>query len=278
MLWRRVVDESTGFLLTLRFWQVWVLARLPLFQLRHVLFYVKTKEPVVALTLDDGPDRAITRRVLKTLKNHDAKATFFLLGEAAQRNRRTVEAIAAAGHELGNHTWRDESSARLPKAIFRRKLAKTHRVLARHGSELRLFRPGGGRTGWRGHVVKIAKAQHGYRTVLGSVYPHDVRIRSDRVVVKSVLRVVREGAIIVLHEGTGKKDQPPRKRIVRILDEVLTELARRGYSVVTVSELLAHADRHRARRNRRRRLGVLPYVGSTTDSGRTRCAISRRSR
>jgi peptidoglycan/xylan/chitin deacetylase (PgdA/CDA1 family) len=94
-----------------------VIARLPFFHLRDVLFYVDTRECVVALTLDDGPDRELTPRVLRKLEEHDSKATFFLLGEAAKRNPRAIEEIAAQGHELGNHTWRDESSASLPEAV-----------------------------------------------------------------------------------------------------------------------------------------------------------------
>lgn len=235
-----VLDEITGRLLRPPFWLVKVLSQLPLFQLRRVLFYVETNDPVVALTLDDGPAHELTEHVLKTLKDHDAKATFFLLGEAASRNQDVIQAIADQGHELGNHTWLDEGSASLPEADLREKLRATHELLTRGDRPVRLFRPGGGWLGWRGNVVTIAKAQHGYRCVLGSVYPNDVRIRSDSIIVKDVLRRIRKGGIIILHEGEGKPCQPSRTRVVGILEAVLPELRRRGLSVVTVSELLAH--------------------------------------
>lgn len=79
--------------------------------------------------------------------------------------------------------------------------------------------------------------------MLGSVYPNDVRVYSDANVIKDVLKRVRKGGIIILHEGEGRPDQPPRARIVDILEQVLSELRRRGYRVVTVSELLAAQDR-----------------------------------
>jgi peptidoglycan/xylan/chitin deacetylase (PgdA/CDA1 family) len=155
-----------------------MLRRLPFF--RHALFYVETTERVVALTLDDGPDSELTQCVLKTLEKHNAHATFFLLGEAAQRNRDIVDQIATQGHELGNHTCIDESSDGLSEHDLRQTLSKTHTVLTRGGRPVRLFRPGGGWLGWRGQVAIIAQDQHDYRCVLGSVYPNDVRIWSSK--------------------------------------------------------------------------------------------------
>jgi peptidoglycan/xylan/chitin deacetylase (PgdA/CDA1 family) len=219
------------------FWAVKLISKLPLFHLDEVLFFVETPECVVALTLDDGPDAKLTPQVLDKLREHGARATFFLLGEAADRNAGTVKEIVEEGHEIGNHTWLDESSAALPERVFRDKLSRTHEVLTRAGATPRLFRPGGGWLGWRGHVVTIAKDEHDYRCVLGSVYPHDVRITSEKFIAADVLKRVRPGAIIILHEGEGKSDQPPRQRIVDILELVLKELSRRDYRVVTVSEL-----------------------------------------
>jgi peptidoglycan/xylan/chitin deacetylase (PgdA/CDA1 family) len=65
------------------------------------------------------------------------------------------------------------------------------------------------------------------------VYPHDVRISSTKFIVRDVLNRVRDGAIIVLHEGTAE-----RARVADILSRVLPELERRKYTVTTVSALL----------------------------------------
>jgi peptidoglycan/xylan/chitin deacetylase (PgdA/CDA1 family) len=108
-----------------------VIQRLPLFHLRDVLFYVETSERVVALTLDDGPDRELTPRIMKTLNAYEAKATFFLLGEAAQRNQAAVAEIAAQGHEIGNHTWEDKSTAGLSQVPGRGVTRRQDRRLLR---------------------------------------------------------------------------------------------------------------------------------------------------
>ena len=69
--------------------------------------------------------------------------------------------------------------------------------------------------------------------VLASIYPNDLRVRSDRLLVNDVLRHARPGAIVVLHEGT-----PERRRVVSVLESLLSQLGHRGYRFVTLSELL----------------------------------------
>lgn len=61
--------------------------------------------PAVAITFDDGPDPVHTPRVLNILHRHNAPATFFLVGENISENKLLVKEIAAAGHEIGNHTY-----------------------------------------------------------------------------------------------------------------------------------------------------------------------------
>jgi peptidoglycan-N-acetylglucosamine deacetylase len=78
--------------------------------------------------------------------------------------------------------------------------------------------------------------RHGYRCVLGSVYPFDATIPSAAWATGYILRNVRPGAIVVLHDGGGRG-----RRTARVLAEVLPELRRRGYRVVSLSELVAAA-------------------------------------
>ncbi len=198
-------------------------------RLPGVLFFTDTTERVVALTLDDGPDPVLTPRVLEVLAAHDARATFFVLGERAQGQPALLRAIAAAGHELGNHTWRDEPTVRLAPAALEASLRATARVLE-PVAPVTLFRPGSGWLTARG----VATAERlGYRCVLGSVYPHDPQIRVAGYAAWDVLRRVRPGAIVVLHEG-----RPDRERVLTILDAVLSRLRREGFRVTTVSDLL----------------------------------------
>jgi peptidoglycan/xylan/chitin deacetylase (PgdA/CDA1 family) len=79
--------------------------------------------------------------------------------------------------------------------------------------------------------------RHGYRCALGSVYPFDATIPSAAWATRHILRNVRPGAIVVLHDGGNRG-----RRTVRILAEVLPELHRRGYRVVSLSQLATAAQ------------------------------------
>jgi peptidoglycan/xylan/chitin deacetylase (PgdA/CDA1 family) len=83
--------------------------------------------------------------------------------------------------------------------------------------------------------------RQGYRCALGSVYPYDATIGSARFSSWHILRNVRPGAIIVLHDG-GLRG----RRTAQVLRQVLPELRRRGYRVVTLSELVTAASPVRA--------------------------------
>jgi peptidoglycan/xylan/chitin deacetylase (PgdA/CDA1 family) len=79
-----------------------------------------------------------------------------------------------------------------------------------------------------------AMSHKGYRCALGSVYPYDATIPSSKFAGRFVLRNVRPGAVIVLHDGGARG-----RRTVRTLRTVLPELRRRGYRVVTLGQALA---------------------------------------
>jgi peptidoglycan/xylan/chitin deacetylase (PgdA/CDA1 family) len=197
-----------------------------------ILFSRSTSTPLVALTLDDGPHRALTPRVLEVLERHGASATFFLLGSRAAAAPALVRRLQAEGHEVGNHLWEDRPSALLSPAEFERQLVRTHRSLA-GGSAVRLFRPG---SGWVTPGQLAIARRHGYRCVLGSIYPWDAHLGHGRLVTADVLRRARPGAIVILHEG-----RPDRSGVVDMLDTLLAGLADRGLRTVSVSTLLAAA-------------------------------------
>ena len=94
-----------------------------------ILYRVRTEEPVVALSFDDGPHGEFTPQVLEILERHEAKATFFLIGERAERNQELVERMRAAGHEIGNHYWKDGSVLGHSRAEFAEKLEKAERAV-----------------------------------------------------------------------------------------------------------------------------------------------------
>lgn len=196
-----------------------------------VVFSADVDEPVVALTIDDGPS-ARTGDILAVLAEHEARATFFVIGENVERHAATALRIRARGHELAHHMTAAEPTIRLDATEFRARFDRMHRMLVDLGG-VPLFRPG---SGWYDERMVEAVARSGYRLVLGSVYPFDAQIPIPSFLSWYVLRNTRPGSIIVLHDGNGRGP-----RTAEVLRRILPELKRRGYRIVTVTELLRSA-------------------------------------
>lgn len=131
------------------------------------IYRVRTGRPLVGLSFDDGPHPEFTPQVLEVLERHDAKATFFLIGERALRHPELVSRIRAAGHEVGNHYFRNGPTLFHSDTKFTRNLEKTERALGIAAGR-KLFRPPGG-VAWP-RQLRLARAQ-GYECVLGCAYP-----------------------------------------------------------------------------------------------------------
>lgn len=196
-----------------------------------MLFRVETEEPVVALTIDDGPDSQTTGRLLEILDQNGARATFFTLSSNVEKNGNGsfVDEILDEGHEIGNHTVYDEPAITMEKAEFEAKFLAANKILSQYGP-ISWFRPGYGL--YNQEMVKFVES-HGYETVLGNVHPFDPQIPWADFASWYILRNTQPGSIIMLHD-CGERGQ----RTAQVLEEVLPELARRGYRVVTLTELV----------------------------------------
>ncbi len=203
----------------------WVTDRLALLH-PGCVYRLPIREPLIALTIDDGPDSATTPLILDQLRRHDARATFFLISDRAKGRDSLLRAMVAAGHEIGNHFTRDRPGIRLDPEEFEADLVEAHRELARFGP-VSWARPG---SGWYTRSMIETLARHGYRCALGSVYPFDVAIPSPAFAARYILRHAEPGAIVILHEGAGRG-----RRTAETLGRVLPELRRRGYRVVPLS-------------------------------------------
>ena len=194
---------------TLRTWrlrEVRVVGRFSgaLVSVRYVPIGHAARPPRVALTFDDGPWPGTTRTILGILRRMHVRATFFVVGSRAERAPALVRAMVRDGHAVGNHSWSHPMRPefrRLPPARLRAELERTNGALARLGVEPALFRPPGGSVD--GRVVATA-LQLGMRTVLWDVDPEDwAGGKSPAALAAAVLRQVRPGSIVLLHDGGG---------------------------------------------------------------------------
>jgi peptidoglycan/xylan/chitin deacetylase (PgdA/CDA1 family) len=174
--------------------------------------------------------------VLDALDRHQARATFFVVGERLTRHEKLVRKRIAR-HELGNHTWAHHDLARLDEEQVRDQILRTHVAIKRvTGETTTLMRPPWGHLG--GSTLVIAE-EFGYDVVMWSHQMHEDRYRANPPAqARDIVDNVGPGSIVLAHD-VGKA-----KRLVALsqLDAILVGLQRRGLTPVTVSELLAAAS------------------------------------
>jgi peptidoglycan/xylan/chitin deacetylase (PgdA/CDA1 family) len=188
----------------------------------------------IALTFDDGPDPAATPRLLRLLAARGIRATFFLIGERAARHPDLVRAIADAGHEVGNHTWRHRNAWLLPPTAAAREITEGARILEDIlGRSPRLYRPPWGIV----NAAALATARRlGLMTVLWSIQHEGLRPRSPAAQLRHVADRLHDGAIVDLHDAPGLPGAP--ERLLATMPGLLDLLEDRGYTAAPVGELL----------------------------------------
>ena len=201
---------------------------------------VRTRQLVLALTYDDGPDPDHTPPVLEALARHGAAATFFVLADNAEAHPGVVREILAAGHEVGLHGEDHTRLTDLPAREALRRVARGRRRLERQlGRPVRLFRPAYGAQS----VVQYAGTRMlGMQVVIWSGWCRDWEGGDAPAAARRALGAVHPGAFLLLHDRHGDRDPalPPdpldRGEVTRRL---LDGLAAAGYRTATAGDLLA---------------------------------------
>ena len=181
--------------------------------------------PKIARTFDDGPSAAWTPALLDGLKERGVKATFFLIGENADKNPEIVKRMAEEGHLIGNHTYHHVELTKVSENEARLELADTSAVIVRiTGKEPEYMRPPFG--AWQRKLEQEIQML----PVLWTIDPLDWTTENQDEIVNKVVTEAEENDIILLHDCY-KSSIEAGLRIVDILQE-------EGFVFVTVDELL----------------------------------------
>ncbi|RKT54835.1 polysaccharide deacetylase family protein [Saccharothrix australiensis] len=233
-----VVAVAASLVLSSGAWGLSALANARTFQLFGGLTSrVETDERVVALTFDDGPDPAGTRPVLDVLAAKGVRATFYLTGRELAAQPGLGREIAAAGHELGNHSYSHERMVFVSPGRVAEEVERTDALIREAGYTGEItFRPPNGK---KLFALPRYLDEHHRRTVTWDVEPDsaDAGVGAEELVAATVEQV-RPGSIVLLHAM-----YPARARTREAIGPVVDRLRERGYRFATVSELLALGGR-----------------------------------
>ncbi len=184
----------------------------------------------IAITFDDGPG-PYTMQLLSYLKAKNVKATFFELGQQVDLYPKVTKAVAAAGHEIGVHTWDHRALNRLSVPQIDSELSSTIQIIRKEtGSTPTLLRPP---YGSMNGTVKVEAKKYGLAIVLWNVDTLDWKTRSTPKTVAAALKDTRRGSIILLHDI--------HKTSVAAVPAIIDGLRAKGYTFVTVSQMIPNA-------------------------------------
>lgn len=192
--------------------------------------------PMVSLTFDDGPDPEYTPRILDALARAGVQAAFFMVGRRVEAAPPIARAVAAAGHDLGNHTYGHRHLWLLPPAASVAEVDRGAAAVAEAtGRTPQYFRPPWGTFNWAAYV---RAGQLGEARILWSVRPEGWLFpqRASRLAA-FVVRRAHPGAIVSLHDCGGHPSTPAETWAA--LPQMIAGLRARGLEVVPLRVLLA---------------------------------------
>lgn len=186
----------------------------------------------VALTFDDGPSPLVTPLLLAILRRYGAPATFFVIGVHARAYPYLVAEMAAAGDEVGDHTFDHPNLTRLAPPAVAEEIAAAAAVIREvTGRPPRWFRPPGG-----DYTAAVADAARraGMGLAMWTENSGDWALPPAKTLADQVPLRAEPGSIILLHSTT--------LVTARALPQIIVELRRRGYTLVTLSQLARDAE------------------------------------
>ncbi|HEX8500195.1 MAG TPA: polysaccharide deacetylase family protein [Pyrinomonadaceae bacterium] len=232
---KRLILLAVAAFLIVGFISLWQISRSRTFQFFGRLTpRVNTSQKVVALTFDDGPTVEATDHVLAILAAEDVKATFFVTGAEIEKNMAEGRKIAAAGHELGNHSYSHKRMVLVTPSFVEQEVERTDKLIRDAGYQGEIhFRPPYGK---KLFTLPYYLSKTGRKSITWDVEPDsypEIAADSDKIT-EHVLSRAQPGSIILLHVmySSGRESLEAVKKVVE-------GLKAQGYSFKTVSELLA---------------------------------------
>lgn len=187
------------------------------------IYTIDLRKKLVALTFDDGPG-PYTKRIVNCLKKHNSRATFYVLGQRVKAYPGEVKAIYKGGNEIGNHSYSHPMLYQLNGKQIRSQMNRTDNAIKKiTGEKPATMRPPGG------GIDDLVRKNVGKPMILWSIDTRDWEHRNKTMTVNHVMSNVSDGDIVLMHDI--------HEPTMRAALELIPKLKKKGYELVTVSEL-----------------------------------------
>jgi peptidoglycan-N-acetylglucosamine deacetylase len=202
----------------------------------------------LAITFDDGPNPAITPKLLDLLDRHNARATFFLIGRFVRACPKLVRETVERGHTLGNHTETHPNLFWCSADQIRNELRQCQEAISEIlGVSPRWFRPP---YGFRNPWVVSTAAELGMKTVMWTLIPGDWREKPAEWLIRRMEPIARHGRksrgaghrtgdVLCIHDGSHRALNGDRTRTVAALEHWLPRWRDLGLEFVTIPEAVS---------------------------------------
>lgn len=205
---------------------------------RGTVYHTAALSKMVALTFDDGPSPEWTPKILDELKKAGIKATFFMIGEHVEKYPEIVKRVAEEGHEIGNHTYDHHVLIYYTMDELEKEIRDAEKVIKNvTGQTTVYFRPP---KAWLTPEEKKKIKAMGYKTVLWSLNSKDWVTFDDKYILWHLTRRIQPGDIILFHDSGGVflTEGGDRSETVKTIPQLVGRMKDKGYTFVTISELL----------------------------------------
>lgn len=191
---------------------------------------IDPSKPMVALTYDDGPQPSVGNRIMDCMAQYGGKATFFMVGERVGSYAAEVQRMVAEGHEVANHSMNHKYFQKLGAAEIQAQVNRCNDAIeAACGVRPRVMRLPGG------NYNATVLASTNMPMIQWNIDTKDWKTKNAQQTIQVVLSQVKDGDIILMHELYGATGDASM--------QIIPELTKRGYQLVTVSEMAAAKGR-----------------------------------
>lgn len=186
----------------------------------NLIWDINPASRCIYLTFDDGPIPIVTPFVLNILKQYNAKATFFCIGDNVRKHPDIFEQVKNDGHAIGNHTFNHLKGWKTPDETYLDNFLQTDKLL-----DTKLFRPPYGRIK-RSQIKLLQEAKPGLKIIMWSVLSADFDVNlSPEKCLEYVMKHTKPGSIVLFHDSLKAYD-----RITYALPRAMEIWSKAGYS------------------------------------------------